>query len=252
MARQAREKSSTGIYHIMLRGVNRQTIFKDDEDRQKLFETFNKFKDISNFQIYGYCFMGNHIHALLKEDSEPLSICVKRISSSFVYWYNLKYDRRGHLFQERYKSETVEDDTYFLTVLRYIHQNPVKAEIAKNVSDYKWSSYQEYVSKPIITDTKFALKLFSNDKEKAISYFKKFNNHQNEDKCLDYDEREQLTDDEIRALLLQQGIDNNTHFLTLNKETRNKILKNLKLVEGVTIRQLSRVTGISKSVIDRL
>ena len=252
MPRQAREKSRTGIYHIMLRGINRQTIFKDDEDRQKLFESFNKFKEISNYQIYGYCFMGNHIHALLKEDSEPLSICVKRISSSFVYWYNLKYERSGHLFQERFKSETVEDDTYFLTVLRYIHQNPVKAGIAKTVSDYKWSSYQEYVNKAIITDTKFALKLFSNDREKAIQQFEKFNNQHNKDKCLDYEEKKRLTDDEIRALLLQQGIENNTRFNTLDKETRSKVLKNLKLTEGVTIRQLSKITGISRSVIDRL
>ncbi len=81
--------------------------------------------------------------------------------------------------------------------------------------------------------------------------FEKFNNQQNKHKCLDY-EKKRLTNEEIRVLLLQQKIDNNTHLPTLDKETRNKILINLKLAEGVAIRQLSRITGISKSVIDRL
>lgn len=81
--------------------------------------------------------MDNHVHLLIKEITKPLSLGVKRICGSFVYWFNRKYNRCGHLFQERYKSEAVESDSYFLTVLRYIHQNPVKARITKNVSDFR-------------------------------------------------------------------------------------------------------------------
>ncbi|WP_198543854.1 transposase [Petroclostridium xylanilyticum] len=100
--------------------------------------------------------MNNHIHLLLKEGKEAISQAMKRIGASYVYWYNMKYERYGHLFQDRYKSEKVEDDKYLLTVLRYIHQNPIKAGIVEEAIKYKWSSYIEYISqKGILTDIDF-------------------------------------------------------------------------------------------------
>ncbi len=107
MPRQARKKSKTGIYHIMVRGINRQNIFEDDEDYSIFIHTIRKNKEKSKFELYGYCIMGNHVHLLSREGKEPLSLTMQRICSSFVFWYNLKYDRVGHLFQERYKSEVV-------------------------------------------------------------------------------------------------------------------------------------------------
>jgi len=125
MPRQARQKSESGIYHIMLRGINQQIIFEDEEDSEKFIETLKTYKAISGYKIFAYCLMGNHCHLLLKVEKEDLVLIFKRIAGSYVYWYNWKYYRRGHLFQDRFKSEPVEDDVYFLTVLRYIHQNPV-------------------------------------------------------------------------------------------------------------------------------
>ncbi len=151
----------------MLRGINKQSIFEDSEDKAKFFDTLKRYKLFSNFDLYGYCFMDNHIHMLIREQTEPISLIVKRISSSYVYWFNWKYDRVGHLLQERFKSEVVEDDEYFLTVLRYIHQNPVKAGIAKDLFGFKWSSIHDYFKEPVITDTSFALNMFSVDREKA-------------------------------------------------------------------------------------
>jgi len=90
--------------------------------------------------------MDNHIHILLQEQSEPVGVALKCISSSYVLWFNKKYGRCGHLFQERFKSEIVGTDAYFLTVLRYIHQNPIKAKLVEDISHYKWSSYGEYFS----------------------------------------------------------------------------------------------------------
>jgi REP element-mobilizing transposase RayT len=71
--------------------------------------------------------MGTHVHLLIKEETEALGKIMKRIGVRYVYWYNRKYERSGHLFQDRYKSEPVDDDGYFMTVLRYIHQNPRKS-----------------------------------------------------------------------------------------------------------------------------
>ena len=113
--------------------------------------------------------MDNHVHLLLKESEETISKVIKRISSSYVYWYNLKYDRCGHLFQERFKSENVENRAYFLTVLRYIHQNPIKAQLATNVFECRWTSIHEYVGKTKIVDINGVLQLFSQIERKPYS-----------------------------------------------------------------------------------
>ena len=115
----------------MLRGINQQDIFEDEDDYLRFLAIIRECKDISKFELYAYCLMTNHVHLLLKTGEEPLELIFKRIGSRYVYWYNLKYQRIGHLFQDRYKSEAVEDDAYFLTVLRYIMQNPMKAGMEK-------------------------------------------------------------------------------------------------------------------------
>jgi hypothetical protein len=88
--------------------------------------------------------MSNHFHLLIREREESVGETIKRIASSYVYYYNRKYGRDGHLFKERFKSEPVNDMAYFTTLLRYIHQNPVKAGIVEHVRDYEFSSWGEY------------------------------------------------------------------------------------------------------------
>ena len=145
MPRQARKKCESGIYHVLLRGINRQTIFEDEEDSDKLFKTLGIYKTELNCSIYAYCFMHNHVHLLIHTGKEDAAEFMRKVGAKYVYWYNRKYDRIGGLFQDRYKSEPVENDSYFLTVLRYIHLNPVKAGICKTASGYKESSYNDYM-----------------------------------------------------------------------------------------------------------
>lgn len=251
MPRYARKKSQNGIYHIMLRGINRQDIFEDDEDRQRLVETIKHYKTVSRYEIYGYCLMSNHVHLLLVEKEEPLSLVIKRISGSYVYWYNRKYGRLGHLFQERYKSEVVENEGYFLTVLRYIHQNPVKAGLSKKIGEFKWSSYIEYIEKIMMIDIEAAMEIFSKDRKKAVELFEKYMNEPNEDKCLEYEEKTRIIDSEIRAYITELGLLNVSELQHQEKNKRDEIIRAIKSINGISIRQLSRITGISKSVIDR-
>jgi len=160
MPRTKREKSSTGIYHIIFRGINRQRIFEDDQDYQRFLQILEDAKKKSEYEIYGFCLMSNHVHLLMKEGSEDLGVSFKRIGACYVYYYNWKYQRRGHLFQDRYKSEVVEDTGYFLTVLRYIHQNPLKAKMVAKYEEYPWSSYMEYIKRARFCITNYALELF--------------------------------------------------------------------------------------------
>lgn len=252
MPRKAREKSSTGVYHVILRGINRQRIFEDEQDYEKLFETLKEYKEKSGYDIYAYCFMSNHIHLLIKEREEDLGKVFQRVGATYVYWYNWKYNRRGHLFQDRYKSEAVENDGYFLTVLRYIHQNPIKAGIVNKLSEYPWSSYREYTGKPEICDIDFVLNIFSKDREKAILLFKEFNSEENKDKCLEHDQYIRLKDPEAVDFIKRiSGVQSALEIQGLEKEKRNDIIRKCK-ENGLSIRQIERLTGVSFGVIRRI
>jgi alcohol dehydrogenase YqhD (iron-dependent ADH family) len=164
----------------------------------------------------------------------------------------MKYERNGHLFQERFKSENVEDRAYFLTVLRYIHQNPIKAGLVNNVFDSNWTSIHEYIHKPTIVDIDFALDQFSPDRKQALKSFKQHMQHLSDELCLDDKVKDGISDSEIKQYMNKLGIPSSSALQQLNKENRNEILRKLKKLEGVSIRQLSRITGVSKSVIQRL
>lgn len=244
MPRQARKKSQSGIYHIMLRGINGQVIFEDSQDKEKFLETLKTYKTISEYKVFAYCLMSNHIHLLLKVEKEDLDLIVKRIAGSYVYWYNWKYKRRGHLFQDRFKSEPIEDDSYFLTVLRYIHQNPIKSGICRRIDEYRFCSYNEYITKPYIVDNEFCFEII--DREEFI----RFNNENNADICLDIEENNfRLTDEEAKIIIQKiSKCKNATEFQNLSIDKRDKYLKVLR-EKGLSIRQISRLTGISFNIV---
>lgn len=252
LARVARKRSDSGIYHIMLRGINRQNIFEDDEDRYKLLEILSYFNSQEKYKVYSYCLMGNHVHLLLQEDEDTISDAVKRISSTYVLWYNKKYKRFGHLFQDRFKSEPVENLGYFLTVLRYIHQNPVKAGTVSNVLETKWTSYYYYISETSFIDIDFALDIFSPNRDIAIDLYINYMNEGNKDKCLDLDDTLYVDDKNIILFLKSIGVPSISHLQQMDVANRNLIIKEIKNLESVTIRQISRITGLSKSVIGRI
>lgn len=153
MPRVARQIATSGIYHIMLRGINRQQIFEDDEDYQRMLQVLSglhrQYSPLGERMpdtccIYAYCLMGNHLHLLIRELDWTISELIKSLASTYVFYYNRKYGRIGHLFQDRFKSETCDDMSYFITLLRYIHQNPIKAGITLD-ANYRWSSWHEFV-----------------------------------------------------------------------------------------------------------
>lgn len=248
MARKPREKSSSGIYHVILRGVNRQSIFEDDEDRLKLLEVLAKCKAISQCRIFAYCLMANHVHILLQEVREPVSMMIQRVSSSYVIWYNGKHDRCGHLFQERFGSEAVESDSYFLTVLRYIHQNPLKANLVSQAADYPWSSYGDYTENSRLVDTHYALSMFADKTEEAVRRFVRFCGEPNTDACLEIQEtRVKISDEDLRRTVRQQFGIQAIKVCREAKEKQNEILRAMKAVAGVSIRQIARITGLSSA-----
>lgn len=247
MPRKARELSPTGIYHVMLRGINQQQIFEDDEDFNVFLDILKYGKDMSGFKLYAYCLMGNHVHLLLEPCKEDLGQIFKRIGVKYAHWYNTKYKRSGHLFQDRYRSEVIKDEPHFLAALRYIHQNPVKAGMVSEPSGYKWSSYHEYIGKPCLVDTSCALDIMSMDE------FVRFNNTDNNDQFIENNVLpHRMSDAAVKTIMKNKyGCQTIEDITKLSAEMRNECVKSLK-AEGASIRQISRLTGISKGVVERV
>ena len=182
--------------------------------------------------------MTNHIHILLKVGKEDIDLVLKRIAGSFVYWYNWKYHRVGHLFQDRFKSEPIDDDIYFLTVLRYIHQNPVKAYMVKDIDDYLYSSIHEYINEnSYLTNTEFALSLMD------IQTFIQFNRETNDDECLEDNDAIRLNDIEAKKIIFNiSKCKSIEQFQELPQDKKDKYIEKLKK-SGLSIRQICRLTG---------
>lgn len=248
MPRKPREKSNSGIYHIMLRGINQQSIFEDDEDYLKFIELLGKYKLVCQYKIFSYCLMSNHIHLLLKIEGVDLDSTMKRLAGSYAYWYNWKYYRKGHLFQDRFKSEPVEDDAYFLTVLRYIHQNPIKAGLENRLEEYKFCSYFDYFCEESdIIDMDFAFSMLDRDE------FITFNNEQNNDICLEIDSaRNSINDIDAKKMIKRiANCDSITEFQKLPKEQREKYIIKMK-ESGLALKQISRLTGTSFYLVKKI
>lgn len=145
MPRYPRVKGAYCTYHVIQRGVERRPIFLDDRDRLRFLDTLVRMKGKYNYKIYGYCLMGNHTHLIIDSHGSDISIIMKSVNVSYAMYFNRKYRRCGHLFQDRFKSEVVDDDRYLLELSRYIHLNPVRAGMVRNAADYTWSSYRTYI-----------------------------------------------------------------------------------------------------------
>jgi hypothetical protein len=137
------------------------------------------------------------------------------------------------------------------TVLRYIHQNPLKAGIADNVLDSKWTSISEFLYQSTIVDTKFVLSLFSEDREKAVQLIAMYMNEINDDLCMEEVVRVRLSDHDVLDYLRTLGITSNSMLQQMSRGERDTILTMLMKLNGVSIRQISRITGFSKSVVQR-
>ena len=248
MPRTARMKSESGIYHVILRGNNQQRIFEDDQDYQTFMQILSNQRKQCGFVLYSWCLMPNHIHILLKEKDTPLSTIFRKIGSSFVWWYNRKYKRVGHLFQDRFLSEVVEDQFYFQTVIRYIHLNPVKGKICKAPEKYIYSSYNWMFNSGRYSDTDLIFKLFPKKE------FEEYHKEKNDDLCLDYDHpARRIITDEIAEKIIKLYFKCERIALvnSLPEDERNRAVQKLLRI-GSSEKQINRLTGVSVGMIEKI
>ena len=242
MPRIVRQYSKTDVYHIIIRGNDKQDLFYDDDDRYLFKDRMKESKEKFKYQIYSYCLMSNHVHLLIRVNKEFLSKVMQSLVMRYSIYFNKKYSRIGHVFQDRYYSKKVEEPNYFLTVCKYIHRNPEKAGIEKT-EKYYWSSYKEYIYKEKIINKKIIMYYFNNDIKKFEKYM--LNNDDIDQMCnlSEYELITKLSDQDINDIICKKFKLNNASDVSLLKDSeREKIFKEISQTQGTTISQIARVT----------
>jgi len=185
------------LYHVIQRGNNREFIFDRNSDKNYLLRRLVDGKKNLDFRLFGYVIMGNHYHLILQTLKDPLHKVMHYVNDAFAKYYNNSKERTGHVFQGRYTGILVQNERYALTLLRYVHQNPVRGGICHNVWEYPWSSDIYYrQNRQGFVDIDLILDIFSGNREKAIASYKQFVQKQ-EEETYDYSAMRVMGDEDF-------------------------------------------------------
>lgn len=240
MGRKPRFEYPGGVYHLIQRGNNRDFIFKGAEQKVQLLNLLLDNSKLMEFDVFGYVIMDNHYHLIIKLGNIPLSKIMHKINNTFSRNYNKEKNRTGHVFENRYKSILVVDDRYLLSLLRYIHNNPVLANVCDKVQDYYWSSDQYYrnnIANYINVD--FILSIFSSDRLTAINAYVKF---------MDENVKENVAVFEQLESVGQANLEKIDEYFCVKKRPFHEILKDVTKNEKIyqEIKRGSRKRALTK------
>lgn len=253
MPRKSRQSSPLNIYHVVIKGINSQRLFEERNDYLKYLEILKLHKENCNFNLFAYCLMSNHIHLLIQTDEVPLESIFRKINTAYATWFNMKYSRSGPLQDGRYYSQPVNSPDYLLCALRYIHKNPVKANLEKSVgSKYPWNSYHAYTNQnDNLVDTKSILSIFTSTDD-FIKYHLSDSDDLDND-FIDINNIKRRIPDDVAMKIIKEFCNVNhptdiSNFSLLDR--RNAIF--MLNESGISARQINRLTGIPRGVIDRI
>ncbi len=272
MPRQARVKSTFSTYHIILRGNEGKKIFFRKKDKTRFLDILHKVVNKFNCHVYSYCLMNNHIHLIIYDNGNDISTIVKSLATRYAMYFNKAYRRKGHLFQDRFRSEIITSDDYLLRASRYIHNNPVKAFLVDCAADYSWSSYHYYTGKakeyPALVNTDKVLKIISNNLTDARREYIRFVDQAppdtDVDKFIDVDEGETTVAAEqreyiqnleaagkrISELLAQKKISRTE--LLANRKKRNEIIREIRKNSALTLKEIGSMFTLSESAVCKI
>jgi len=176
MPRKPRLHVPEGIYHATLRGNNRAPLFFDPGDRYKLEALLSDGLQRYGCRVHAYCWMTNHVHLAVQIKYKPLGNLIQWVGSSFAKAFNRRYGRSGHVFERRHRAILINSDEQLLALVRYIHRNPVVANMVAEPDDYQWSSHGAYLGRAAVPwlTTEFVLKLFGESERRARANFLAF------------------------------------------------------------------------------
>jgi len=252
MPREARIMSTTGYYHIIMRGQNKEYIFKSEVHKEYFMKSLNIIEKEEKLSIVAWCLMDNHVHLIIKTEPEMLAIVFKRLNIKYAMYYHRRNKSLGHVFQDRFISEPIESDKYLMNVIRYVHYNPIKARMIKKIEKYRWSSYNHYMTQTLTKEQQFAMTLFGSTKEG----FKHF--HQIEDgrEYLEIKEdqlkyRKERAQNIVNEFCNKYGIHDSKE-LNDDQIKLKELLMELSKKSGLSKRQIAAEYGLSISRVQKL
>ena len=239
-----------GAYQIVNRGVDRRVIYKDDEDHQAFLQILCDASMLYDVKVHAYVMMRNHYHLLIETSKENLSNYMKHINASYAIYFNKKYQRTGHLWQGRFKSWFVTQESYLYALVAYIEYNPIKAKIVKKLGEYKYSSY------PAFSEQVEPISCL-----RSSLVFEKYPNITERIEFIQYAHDERILDEIRKAsnLVVTSIKEKKTNIHKLEKELKKvkDIQERNKLIieankEGFSQHLLSKVTDLSQSQVGRI
>ncbi len=253
MPRSCREnqKSYTGVYHVILRGINQQEIFYDNTDRRKFLKCIKETKEKYYYDLYAYVLMHNHVHLVIMDKEDKLSKVIQSLAISYALYFNKKYNRIGHVFYNRFKSKYVENLPYLLNIIRYIHFNPEKSGICQ-YSKYYWSSYHEYSQFSRLIETEKVLKMAEMSKRNFEIFHIEYGKVKGYEKDDFEFENVKLSDEQaIKKIKQLLNIENIVSIQNEKVDKRDKLIAQIARLEGIERKQLARILGMNERTIYR-
>ncbi len=255
MPTHSRRESFTGVYHVIVKGINNERIYNQSRERgyfkSIILACLAKYK----VEIYSYCIMSTHAHFIIGAEIQVLSAFMSAVLSEYASYYNFKHHRNGHVFQNRFKSECIETETYFWNCLRYIHLNPVKAKMIKNAERYKFSSMAEYISGEPELIHKKAISMYEK-KFDDVDAFQAFHRQRQTDVFLDTAEDVKAQLEEM-ALYLAQTMQAEYNLPLLSQVFEEKAIREaykerLRLTYGLSKKRVEWLCSTTREQIEKM
>jgi len=256
MPRLQRVQSKSLVYHVMLRGNERKNIFIDDKDKDRIIEILFDKKE-ARYKLYAYCVMDNHLHLVIKEEGEGIATAIKRIAVSYAYYFNKKNNRVGHVFQDRFRSENIENERHLLAAIRYVHLNPEKAGIGK-WDDYKYSSAVSYLGKENavnLLEVVEILNLFAKDRKRAVERFKEFSVQESPENFIDTPAKAEIDYENIDRYIREYLHKSRIELPDLKKKEyaglRKQLVRKLVTKSDFSLRKIAEKIGVNRESVRR-
>lgn len=245
MPRKSRSQLNQILCHHMVQGINREYIFQTNDEKKKYLQLLKKYYLPFKIYIIAYCIMDNHAHMLLHaKEIQNISNFMKQVNSVYAMYYNKKKDRVGYVYRNRFESVPIMTREQMYRCIKYIHMNPVKAEIVKDEGEYKYSSYRDYLNQTGFVNEQILKFVFSSSE----NYIEKFQKIEYEN--LNFDKQNFDIEKLWKDFLRKEGVD----FLQVkkNKVLVQKFIHYLKSNEYQCSKsQIARVLPISRATLYR-
>lgn len=251
MARIPRSYMKMSFFHIMVQGISKEYIFQNDKDKEKYIKLIKSNQNEFNIKIIAFCVMNNHIHLLIEiQKIEDMTNFMHRINTLYAIYYNKKYNRVGYVFRDRYKSQMICTEKHMYLCVNYIHENPIKANICINTSEYKYSSFvMEYECNQTKVMSKIANILNGVEHEVNIKPKDNFEDKFEFLECEKLD-KYKICQEQLKIFLNQNEI--NEIEIQRNNKYLKEIVKILKNDYNISYRVMEDVMKISREKLRKL